>query len=99
MYELADKYNVKGLKDLAKVKFERASTAFWNDDAFATAAHHVFSTTMEEDKGLRDVVSSTISSHMELIRKPEIQVLMTEFNGLALGILLKKADEHGWGLK
>jgi len=99
MYEIADKYDVLGLKDLAKEKFKLACAASWNDDAFSIAAHHAFSTTMEDDKGLRDIVSGTISDHMELIRKPEVQALMTEFNGLSLGILMKKADEHGWGVK
>jgi hypothetical protein len=48
---------------------------------------------------LRDFVSATISEHIELIRNPEIQVLMTEFNGPSVGVLLKKAEEYGWGLK
>ncbi|KAH7091573.1 hypothetical protein FB567DRAFT_558421 [Paraphoma chrysanthemicola] len=99
MYEIADKYDVKGLKDLARVKFEGSCATFWDDSLFSAAAHHAFSTTMEDDKGLRDVVSGTISKHMELIRKPEVQALMTEFNGLSMSILLKKADEHGWGVK
>jgi len=99
MYEIADKYDVVGLKDLAKEKFKLACAASWNDDAFSIAAHHAFSTTMEDDKGLRDIVSGTISDHMELVRKPEVQALLTEFNGLSLGILMKKADEHGWGVK
>ncbi|KAH7081227.1 hypothetical protein BKA63DRAFT_405963 [Paraphoma chrysanthemicola] len=99
MYEIADKYDVKGLKDLARVKFEGSCATFWNDSLFSAAAHHAFSTTMEDDKGLRDVVSGTISNHMELIRKPEVQALMTEFNSLSMCVLLKKADEHGWGVK
>ena len=99
MYEVADKYDVVGLKDLSKEKFKLACAASWNDAAFSIAAHHAFSTTMEDDKGLRDIVSGTISDHMELIRKPEVQALMTEFNGLSLGILMNKADEYGWGVK
>ncbi|KAH3919350.1 hypothetical protein HBI56_025590 [Parastagonospora nodorum] len=96
MYEIADKYDVVGLKDLVLEKFKRACVSFWDHDIFSIAAHYAFSTTMENDKGLRDIVSGTISEHMELIQKAEIQTLMTEFNGLALGILLIKADEHGW---
>jgi hypothetical protein len=33
---------------------------------------------------------------MGLIKKPEVKVLLTEFNGLALGILEEKVVEHGW---
>lgn len=95
MYEIADKYDVIGLKELVQEKFKRGCEAFWSDDAFAVAAHHAFATT-PADEGLRDVVKGTISNHMELIRKPEIQVLMNERTGLALGVLLQKAEENGW---
>jgi hypothetical protein len=94
MYEIADKYDVVGLKDLVQEKFKRACGKFWNDDNFPIAANHAFSTTLAEDKGLRDIVSATISDHRDLLQKPEIQALMTEFNGLALGILLKMVDEQ-----
>lgn len=96
MYKIADKYNVIGLKELVQDKFKRACAAFWGQDTFAVAGHHVFTTTMPTDKGLRDIVSDTISKHMELIQKPEVQALLNEHNGLALGILLQKAEENGW---
>jgi hypothetical protein len=96
MYEIADKYDVEGLKELAHEKFKLSCNTFWDDDTFSIAAHYAFCTTMADDKGLRDIVSSTISEHMELIQKAEIQTLLAEHNGLSLGIMLKKADEHGW---
>jgi len=91
MYEIADKYDVVGLKELVLEKFKRACVSFWNDDTFSVAAHYAFSTTMESDKGLRDIVSATISKHKELLHKSEIQALMTEFNTLALSVLMKMA--------
>jgi len=87
MYEIADKYEVRGLKDLAREKFQRSCKQFWDNDVFAVAAHHVFSTTPDSDKGLRDLVSLTISKHMCLMDKPEIEALLTEFNGLAFDLL------------
>ncbi|RYO70402.1 hypothetical protein AA0113_g3234 [Alternaria arborescens] len=96
MYEIADKYDVVGLKDLVIEKFRRACHHFWNTDEFSVAAHHVFSTTPDHDKGLRDIVSAAISAHMSLIKKPEVKVLLAEFNGLALGILEEKVKENGW---
>ncbi|KAI4659343.1 uncharacterized protein J4E78_005770 [Alternaria triticimaculans] len=96
IYEYADKYDVIGLKDLAIEKFSRSCKHFWDKDEFSIAAHHVFSTTVDTDKGLRDIVSATIGAHMGLVKKPEVKVLMTEFNGLALGILEEKIVEHGW---
>lgn len=96
MYEIADKYGVVGLKDLTAEKFRRACQKFWDDATFAIAAHHAFSTTPDHDEGLRDIVSKTISDHMsELLKKPDIEALLTEFNGLAFG-LLKAKTEAGW---
>jgi hypothetical protein len=96
MFEIADKYDVIGLKQLAREKFLRAAAVFWNSDEFAPAAHYVFSTTPETDKGLRDIVSKLVSQHMSLLNKPEVEALLTEFNGLALSLLKMRARDLGW---
>jgi hypothetical protein len=94
MYEVGDKYGVHGLKELSREKFSDDCKPFWEAEGFAVAAKHAFSTTPEDNKGLRKVVLDTILQHMGLIRKPEIQALMLEFSGLAVDILLKRAGEH-----
>jgi hypothetical protein len=96
MYEMADKYDVVGLKQLAREKFLRANAEYWNSEQFAPAAHYAFSTTPEGDKGLRDVISNTISTHMVLLNKPAVEALLTKFNGLAFGLLKTRAKELGW---
>lgn len=55
-----------------------------------------FETTPDNDKGLRDLVVKTISDHMELLEKPEMDELMLEFNGLAYGLLKSKSKDKGW---
>lgn len=96
MYEIGDKYHVSGLKELSKFKFELACAKFWDDFMFAEAANHAFSTTPDDDKGLRSIVCKTISDHMGLLKKAEVEALMTEFNGLAFGLLMEKAEKNGW---
>lgn len=96
MYELADKYEVVGLKELSKEKFSRGCKHFWDTPAFPIAARHAFSTTSEKDNGLRCCVSQTIASNMQLIRKPGVRALLMRFNGLALGILDANSKELGW---
>lgn len=96
MYEIGEKYTVVGLKTLAKEKFERSCALSWNSADFAVAATYAFCTTIDDDKGLRDIVSATISAHKELVRKAEIKVLLAQFNGLALGILEQVIEENGW---
>lgn len=96
MYEMAEKYEISGLKSLCIEKYTRACAKFWDDVKFAESAYHAFSTTPTRDKGLRNVVCKTISKHMELLEKPEIEDLMNEFNGLAFGLLFDKAKQAGW---
>jgi hypothetical protein len=91
IYEVAEKYDVIGLKDLSRGNFKSGCEVFWNDDAFPIAISYAFSTTVPEDAGLREMVIDTIAAHMELVHKPEIQALVAEFSDLAIGILLKKA--------
>lgn len=90
IYAIAEKYFVAGLKELAMEKFKAACTSSWDDAAFPVAVNIVYQTTPESDLGLRGVVLDTITSRLSLIGKPEIQVLLAEGNGLALGVLLKK---------
>jgi hypothetical protein len=96
MYQLGDKYDVTGLKELARKKFKRACTKYWDDECLAPAAHHAFSTTMDEDIGLKEVISQVISDHINLLNKPEVITLLHEFSGLAVGLLQKRAEDLGW---
>jgi hypothetical protein len=95
LYALGDRYGVVGLKELAQEKFRRACLHFWDSLEFAVAVHLAFSTTIDEDKGLRDIVSKTVAEHMDLVNKPEVEVLMMQFNGLAFGLLKQKVAQ-GW---
>lgn len=90
VYEIAEKYEVTGLKELACKNFTLACEAFWDDEAFPIAIKHAFSTTIAEDRGLRDVIIKTVFSHDSLVRKAKIQAVMLEHSDLAVGVLLKK---------
>jgi hypothetical protein len=87
MYEIGDKYDVEGLKELAQEKFSWACSVYWDSEYFAPAAHYAFSTTPDEDTGLRDVVGETLFDHINLVDKPEVEAVLNEFNGLAVGLL------------
>ncbi|KAF2993658.1 hypothetical protein E8E13_000129 [Curvularia kusanoi] len=73
-----------------------ACLKFWDEPEFAQAAYHAYTTTPDHDMGLRNIVSSTLSNHMGLLLKEEVEDLMVEFNGLAFSILRAKAKEAGW---
>lgn len=96
MYDIGDKYTVTGLQQLAREKFLRACVSCWDSEYFATAAQYAFTTTPDEDKGLRDLISNTISQHMVLLKKPAVEALLNEFNGLAVGLLKAHGKTLGW---
>ncbi|KAH8728872.1 hypothetical protein GQ44DRAFT_737104 [Phaeosphaeriaceae sp. PMI808] len=95
MYEIGERYDVQGLKELAKEKFRIACDEFWSTSDFPQAAHHAFSSTIADDTGLRTIVCQILANHMELIEKEEVAALLTEFNGLAYGLLKEKVAQ-GW---
>lgn len=95
MYECAEKYGVVGLKDVSKKNFETVCGLAWDKAVFAKAATHVFSSTPDCDKGLRDIIAETICEHPELLQKREIEDMVKEFQGLAFSIIKQKL-EAGW---
>ncbi|ENH99091.1 hypothetical protein COCC4DRAFT_181912 [Bipolaris maydis ATCC 48331] len=99
IYQMANKYEVVGLKELTKEKFNKSCSHFWNTSDFHIAANYTFSTTPEGDGGLRDLINQSIAKHMELAQGAAIRKLLTQFNGLALGILNAKSEELGWNTK
>jgi hypothetical protein len=86
---VGDKYNVIGLKDLAREKFAGACKLFWDNVQFVVAARHACSTTPEHDVGLRHIVRDTIVDHPGLVVKVGVDELLGETPGLARDVLKK----------
>jgi len=98
MYQSADKYDVAGLKLLAKEKFSRSCEAFWDTEQFATAAEHALTTTPDSDVGLRELLYQTIVAHIELLNKSAIETLLSKHGVFARGVLRRLAEDKA-GLK
>lgn len=96
VYELGEKYFVKGLKQLAQDKFARSCKFHWNTSHFAAAVEHVFSSTVEGDTGLRDIVIKIISERINVLNMPEMAATLHRFNDLTVGLLKSKAALIGW---
>ena len=95
MYEIAERYGVIGLKDLAKYKFGVSCDLFWDNDTFTSTIDYVYSSTIDTDQGLRSVIRKTICKHIQIIKKDEIAAKLDEL-GLAMAILEEKMEEQGW---
>jgi hypothetical protein len=95
MYELADKYDVTGLRYLAQVKFSRSCAAFWDTEHFAIAAEHALTSTPESDTGLRSVLFQTIRTHIKLLNVPSIVTLLHKHPDFMYSVLRTQAEELG----
>ncbi|KAF2134739.1 hypothetical protein P153DRAFT_278928, partial [Dothidotthia symphoricarpi CBS 119687] len=93
MYEIADKYGVAGLKELAREKFARGCRVYWEDEEFPPAAEHALVTTVDKDAGLREVLILTITSHIKLLQKPAIEELLIKHASFAYVVLKRQAEE------
>lgn len=95
VYAIADKYDVRTLRELATSKFTRACELWWDNGEFAQAALEAYSTTVEEDRCLRDIVVQTITAHRDLIEKAEVAAVIREtLLGYDLVIAAHRAGIH-----
>jgi hypothetical protein len=58
---------------------------------FAPAAHYAYSTTPDEDKALREVVSKALFEHLDLLDKPEMEAVLDDYNALVADLLKMRA--------
>jgi hypothetical protein len=54
---------------------------------FIHAVQIMYESTPKGDNGLRDVVVETINQHRDLMKDSEIENMLEELNGLAVGLL------------
>lgn len=88
IYAVAEKYMVDGLKAVAMEKFEKATASGWNKHDFLEAARETYTSTIDSDKGLRDIVVKVFHAHkLSLLDKEEAVQLLTEVPVLAVHLL------------
>jgi hypothetical protein len=88
VYALGEKYGIRGLKKAAKGKFEsEIESGTVGIDDFAEAAEEVYTSTISDDRGLRDVVVKIIEQDILLLDHVVVQEAMRATD-LALDVLL-----------
>lgn len=77
MYAMADKYELDGLKEVAKTRFAEALKRSYDTEEFVVAVETVYSTTPDSDRGLRDIVTAFTWSRQEtLLARKDVQSLL-----------------------
>ncbi|EME45178.1 hypothetical protein DOTSEDRAFT_71038 [Dothistroma septosporum NZE10] len=84
IYALAEKYDIPALKQLARHKFEMSAACYYDAPELADAIEFVYSSTMDSDRGLRDVVLQLFRSHPQLANTQDIFAVLKETPTLAL---------------
>lgn len=73
VYAIAEKYGIAGLKALARRKFITQVDEHWSDGSFPAAIEEVYESTVDTDRGLRDVVIQTFRSHPDLMQRKDVE--------------------------
>jgi hypothetical protein len=66
---LPHRYDIPQLKEVAKEKFETAAKACWQMDDFPVAIAEVYSDTLETDRGLRDLLVTISTDHIDQLQE------------------------------
>jgi BTB/POZ domain len=93
VYAIAEKYDIEGLKALAKWKFATEMNAHHHSAEVPDAIAEVYESTVESDRGLRDVVIQTVRTHPEMVRRADVEDVIKDVPSLAYELF-----RVGWGL-
>ena len=84
VYAIAEKYDIPSLKQLARSKFEMAMACYYDSPEFASAIEEVYCTTVDSDRGLRDIVLEAFKNHPQLVNTQDVFSTIKETPSLAL---------------
>ena len=96
LYSLAEKYGILGLKAVALEKFQNELSQHWNTDDFLQAAEIVYTSTVDDDRAMRDVVVKTFYEHKALLNKQQALDCLHWVDGLAYDLVIRISERAQW---
>ncbi|KAF5594762.1 speckle-type POZ [Fusarium pseudocircinatum] len=75
VYAIGEKYGIPGLKAIALSKFETLAKAYAQTEDFRLAAEEVYTSTIDQDRGMRDVVVKTVEENIALLNDAGFEAL------------------------
>ncbi len=88
VYIAGDTYNIPGLKELAKEKFEEVAKVHWNCAEFPEAIDLLWENTVDTDRNLRDVVLESAKTNIKaLLDRGDFVELMQSRGNLCVEVL------------
>ena len=89
VYSIADKYDIEGLKVMAKAKFQGLARMAWGCKDYPAVVAKVFDTTPDTDMGLRDIVGLACADHIDEILVSETWGELLSNRGTIGRVILK----------
>ncbi|KAM3416586.1 hypothetical protein BST61_g8177 [Cercospora zeina] len=86
VYALGEKYDIPSLKQLARRKFEMAAACYYDAPELAEAIQLVYQSTVDTDRGLRDIVLQLFRRHPQLANTQDIYAVIKRTPDLALDL-------------
>lgn len=83
VYAIAEKYGISGLKTLARQKFAHQVAAHLHSDELPEACQEAYESTVDSDRGLRDVIIQTFRSHPDLSIRKDMEAMVRDTPSLA----------------
>ncbi|KAF2107648.1 hypothetical protein BDV96DRAFT_653446 [Lophiotrema nucula] len=83
VYEIAERYGIPGLKTLARKKFGDQLQLHLTSTEFPEACQEVYESTVDSDRGLRDIVIQTFRANPDLSLRKDVEQVIRETPGLA----------------
>lgn len=84
VYALAEKYDIPSLKMLARSKFETAMACHYDSPDLPEAIEEVYCSTLDNDRGLRDIVLDLFKCHTQLVHTPDVFTVIKDTPTLAM---------------
>jgi hypothetical protein len=90
MYAMGEKYQIIGLKSLAKSKFEVVTKENWHDDMFSSTVDQIYKSTPNSDRGLRDIMVDLACQHIASLElRQDFQEMLESLPLFTLDLLRK----------
>merc|ERR1712000_406646 len=80
VYALGEKYGIEGLKLLSLEKFKQEAEFHWDSDDFVRPAEEAYSSTLDQDRGLRDAVADVFTRHPRILDSERVQTVVRELD-------------------
>lgn len=96
VYALAEKYLIHGLKAVALRQFKAVAASIFRLDLddFLEAASEVYTSTVEDDRGLRDIVVETLYKHPFWLDVEKVRDTLKGLGGLTYDLVIYMR-QHG----